>query len=558
MTTASREPLSPQSNITTTKIIQIKNTKGPPQTGLYFLSSWLYKTVHMVNSIKSILHTGNSGLLIEAECHLSNGLPGMVIVGLGGKAIDEARERIRGAFANSKLEIPRKKITINLAPADVPKEGSSLDLAIAVAILMANGQVKLPFHNHDIFVGELGLDGTIRPVRGIIGKLIACKKMGITRFFIPKENLQQAQLVPGVTLFPFADLKDLYKVLAGKAPLVATSPSDRQNSPASLPFPGVQLSDIVGQHQAKRAIEIAAAGGHNILLSGPPGTGKTMLAKALATLLPPLSRQEILEVTHIHSLTGYNYEELVTSRPFRAPHHSASHISIIGGGHTLRPGEISLSHLGVLFFDELPEFSRATVEALRQPLEDRIITVSRIKDSTTYPANFIFVATANPCPCGYYATNKSCICTPQQILKYRQKLSGPIMDRIDLHVAVDQVEHNKLLASRKKDSVQDNTTNETIARARANQFQRFGSRLKLNSNMTNNDIHNFTHIDKAAKELLDTAATNMDISARAYMRLLKVARTIADLEDSPSTQAQHIAEALQYRETNHGGYLIAP
>jgi magnesium chelatase family protein len=499
-----------------------------------------------MGAVRSIISLGTSGIPVDIECHISNSLPNIVIVGFANKTVDESKERLRGAFTNSGLKLPKKRISVNLAPADVPKDGSSLDLAIATAILATDKQFPSLPQKTEAFIGELGLDGTIRPVRGIIGKLLSGRSSGIQRFYIPSGNLAQAQMVPHIELVPLQNLKELYLHLTNTKPLdtlkagsglrVETEDTSQQSA----------IDDIIGQMQAKRAIEIAAAGGHNILLSGPPGTGKSMLAKAFASLLPPLSHEEMLEVTHLHSLAGHEYEKLVTSRPLRAPHHSASHISIVGGGNNVRPGEISLSHRGVLFFDELPEFSRSTIEALRQPLEDKTITVSRAKESVEYPANFIFVATANPCPCGYYGSDKACECSPHQINQYRRKLSGPLLDRIDICVNVDSIEHEKLLAkhSGKKAAPE---VRRRITTARARQAMRFKDTVKLNSDMTNYDLRHLSGLTPSAKRLLDLASQRLGLSARGYMRSVKVARTIADMDGSVNIEESHISEALQFR-----------
>jgi len=494
-----------------------------------------------------LVETGQNGLVIDIECTLSNNLPGITIVGYANKAVDEARERIRSAFDSSNIPLPRKRVTINLAPADVPKDSTGFDLPIAAAILVASRQSKI-VPDSAAFMGELGLDGAVRPIRGIIGKLLTGKRHGITLFIIPEKNIEQAVLVPGIKLIPISSLKELYDYLNETATphIVDTDKTTTDQTPATQPSDSVRIEDIIGQELGKRAIEISAAGGHNVLLGGPPGTGKSMLAKTLVGLMPPMTREEMLEVTHLHSLASNDFNRIITDRPFRSPHHSASNIAVIGGGATIRPGEMSLSHHGVLLFDELPEFDRTTIEALRQPLETRQVSISRAKESADYPASFIFIGTANPCPCGFYGTTKPCRCTATQTQKYRRKLSGPILDRIDLYVDVHEIDNSRLLSESPSSDYTTEKVSKRVLGARQKQNERFGEQ-KLNAEMTNRDIKSKALLSEAAKTMLDTAANKFSLSARAYMRSVKVARTIADLDDSHTIEPKHIAEALQYR-----------
>jgi magnesium chelatase family protein len=504
----------------------------------------------MLAKVYSCAVVGLEGVPVEVEVDISQGLPSFQIVGLPDASVQEAKERVRAAVRNSGANFPLKRLTVNLAPADIPKAGPSYDLPIAVGLLLASEQIHA-VTDRALFVGELGLDGTLRHTDGVLPMVSIAQRHGIETFYVPFEDAPEASLVEGATIIPVRTLTDLAAHLAGERPL-APYLSEPQAGAAEVLYP-VDFQDVRGQEHVKRALEVAAAGGHNVLMSGSPGSGKTLMARAVPSILPPMSLSESLEVTKIYSVSGMLAGDtpLVRLRPFCAPHHTISQAGLVGGGSRIRPGEITRAHRGVLFLDELPEFGMQTLEVLRQPLEDRVVTISRAAGSITFPASFILIAAMNPCPCGYYGdTERQCTCSPSVVARYQKRISGPLLDRIDIYAEVPRVHYEKLSSERQGEpSV---AVRERVTAARVRQSERFvqrapGTRLLTNADMGPAEVRQFCQLDGAGQRLMQAAMRQLHLSARAYHRVLKLARTIADLAGAADIGPAHLAEAIQYR-----------
>jgi len=501
----------------------------------------------MLAKVMTCAVVGLEGAIVEVEADISPGLPSFTIVGLPDAAVQEARERVRAAIRNSGCAFPMKRIVVNLAPADLKKAGPAYDLPIAVGILLSSEQIYADV-SQSVILGELSLDGSLRHTTGILPMVALANQEGLSTIIVPAADVKEASLIEGTKITPATSLSQLVSYFRGET-LIPEYEAEEVEDYTPPPSSTTDLADIKGQEHVKRALEVAAAGGHNIIMMGPPGSGKTLLARSLPAILPPMTTDEAIGVTKIYSVSGLlpSSAPLIRQRPFRSPHYTISNAGLVGGGHWPKPGEISLSHRGVLFLDELPEFGHSLLEALRQPLEDRIITISRAQGSVTFPANFMLVGAMNPCPCGYYGDPfRQCTCPPGLISRYQRRISGPFIDRVDIFIEVPHIDYEKLTDDRlgeKSERVQAR-----VKAARSRQQERFqGTRLTCNTEMMPTEVREFCQVEESAQSLLKTAMKQLYLSARAFHRILKLARTIADLENTDIIKAHHVAEAIQYR-----------